>query len=122
MAKPSQRSSKLITKKPLARQEREQLQTRYILIATVTVALLVIVFIGYGLLDQNVLQPNRSIAKIGGSSIPLNEFQANVRYRNINFLQNYSQIAQYFGEDASFRQQYQSAIDNLGQSVQESLV
>jgi parvulin-like peptidyl-prolyl isomerase len=122
MAKPSQRSKKLVTKKHLARQEREQLQTRYILIATVAVILLVIIFIGYGLLDQNVLKPNQSIAKVGGSSISLNEFQANVRYRNINYIQNYNQIVQYFGDDSSFRQQYQSAIDNLGQSVQEALV
>jgi parvulin-like peptidyl-prolyl isomerase len=72
--------------------------------------------------DQNVSQPDRPIAEVGGSSIPLNEFQAIVRYRNIVYVQNYSQIVQYFGEDASFRQQYQNAIDNLGSSVQESLV
>jgi peptidyl-prolyl cis-trans isomerase D len=122
MAKPTRRSSKVITKKHLARQEREKLQTRFILIGTIVVVLMVVVFIAYGILDQKVFQPNRSVAKVGGSSIPLNEFQANVRYRNISYVQNYSQIAQYFGEDASFRQQYQNAIDNLGQSVQESLI
>jgi parvulin-like peptidyl-prolyl isomerase len=122
MAKPTRRSSKIITKKHLARQEREQLQTRFILIGTIAVVLLVVVFIGYGILDQKVFQPNRSVAKVGGSSIPFNEFQANVRYRNISYVQNYSQIAQYFGEDPSFRQQYQNAIDNLGLSVQEALV
>ena len=122
MAKPTQRSSKVITKKHLARQEREKLQTRFILIGTVLVVLMVVVFIGYGILDQKVLQPNRSVAKVGGSSIPLSEFQANVRYRNISYVQNYSQIAQYFGDDPSFRQQYQNAIDNLGQTVQEALV
>jgi peptidyl-prolyl cis-trans isomerase D len=122
MAKPTQRSSKIITKKHLARQEREKLQTRFILIGTVAVVLMVVVFIGYGILDQKVFGPNRSVAKAGGSSISLSEFQANVRYRNISYLQNYSQIAQYFGEDASFRQQYQNAIDNLGTSVQEALI
>ena len=122
MAKPTRRSSKVITKKHLARQEREKLQTRFILIGTVVVVLMVVVFIGYGILDQKVFQPNRTMAKVGGSSIPLSEFQANVRYRNISYVQNYNQIAQYFGDDASFRQQYQNAIDNLGTSVQEALI
>ena len=122
MAKPTQRSTKVLTKKHLARQEREKLQTRFILIGTIAVILLVVVFIGYGILDQQVFQPNRSVAKVGGSSIPLSEFQANVRYRNISYVQNYNQISQYFGEDASFRQQYQSAINSLGNSVQEALV
>ena len=106
MAKPIRRSTKVITKKHLARLEREQLQTRIILISTIVVVLLVAVFIGYGILDQNVLKPNRPVAKVGGSSIPLNEFQANIRYRNISYIQNFNQIAQYFGEDLSFRQQY----------------
>lgn len=122
MAKPSRRSSKAVTKKHLARQEREKLQTRFIIIGMVAVVLLVVILIGYGILDQNVIQPNRTIAKVGSASIPFNEFQANVRYRNISYVQNYEQIAQYFGDDPSFRQQYQNAIDNLGTSVQESLV
>jgi peptidyl-prolyl cis-trans isomerase D len=122
MAKPTRSSSKVVTKKHLARQEREQLQTRFILISAAVVVFLVVVLIGYGVLDQNVFQPNRPIAKVGGSSIPLKELKANVMYRNISYIQNYEQIAQYFGEDASFRQQYQSAIDNLASSVQESLV
>jgi peptidyl-prolyl cis-trans isomerase D len=122
MAKPTQRTSKVITKKHLARLEREQLQTRFILIGTIIVVLMVMVFIGYGILDQEVFKPNRAVAKVGGSSIPLTEYQANVRYRNMNYVQNYNQIVQYFGNDTSFRQQYQNAIDNLGSAVQEALV
>jgi parvulin-like peptidyl-prolyl isomerase len=122
MAKPTQRSTKVLTKKHLARQEREKLQTRFIVIGTIMVVLLVIVFISYGILEQQVFKPNRSVAKVGGSSIPLSEFQANVRYRNISYVQNYNQISQYFGEDASFRQQYQNAINSLGTSVQEALI
>jgi len=122
MAKPARRSSKVVTKKHLARQEREQLQTRFIIIGTIVIVLMVFVLIGYGILDQNVFQPNRPVAKVGGSSIPLKEFQANIRYRNISYVQNFNQISQYFGEDASFRQQYQNAIDNLGNTVQEALV
>jgi peptidyl-prolyl cis-trans isomerase D len=121
MAKPTRRSSKVITKKHLARLEREQLQTRFILIGTIVVVFLVLVLIGYGILDQNVFKPNQTIAKVGGSSIPLHEFQANVRYRNINYILNYQNFAQYFGDDSSFRQQYQNAIDNIRQSVQASL-
>ena len=122
MPKPTRSSSKVVTKKHLAREQRERLQTRFILIGTAIVIFLVIVLIGYGVLDQNVFQPNRTIAKVDGSSIPLKELKANVMYRNISYLQNYQQIAQYFGEDASFRQQYQNAIDNLATSVQEALV
>lgn len=124
MAKPSRKSSssKAVTKKHLARLEREQLQTRFILIGTIVVGLMVFALIGYGILDQRVLQPNRPVAKVDGSSIPLNEFQANIRYRNISYVENFNQISQYFGEDPSFRQQYQNAIDGLGTAVQEYMV
>ena len=95
MAKPTRSSSKVVTKKHLARQQRERLQTRFILIGTGIVVFLVIVLIGYGILDQNIFQPNRSIAKVNGSSIPLKELEANVVYRNISYIQNYDQIAHF---------------------------
>ena len=53
---------KIITKKHLARMEREQLQNRYILIASIVIFIIVVGVVGYGILDQTVLKNIQPVA------------------------------------------------------------
>ena len=47
--------SQLVTKKHLARQERERRQNRYILIASIAVIVIVVGLIGYGIVQQYII-------------------------------------------------------------------
>jgi parvulin-like peptidyl-prolyl isomerase len=59
---------------------------------------------------------------VAGVPILAAEFSANVRIRNIQYIQQYAQMALAFGDDPSIRQQYQNAIDSLATSIQEYLI
>jgi parvulin-like peptidyl-prolyl isomerase len=124
----------LVTKKHLARQERERLQNRYILIGSIAVIVIVVGLIGYGFVQQYLIQPNQPVAKVANQSITTKHFQTYARYQRmqlINQYQQYQQFAQYFGSDQNslnYIQQYLAQINyqlesaNLGQSALDYLI
>ena len=104
--------------------ERERIQTRNITIASVTVVVLVLLVIGYGVLNQTVLQQIRPVAIVNGDKITVDTFQAQARYARYTLVNNASstyQFAQMFGSDAntmaSFAQQLQQYQSQLVPSV-----
>lgn len=54
---------KILTKKHLARVERERRQNRWIVISASIILLSVVGLVGYGVLDQTVLQKNKPVIK-----------------------------------------------------------
>jgi hypothetical protein len=126
--------SQIVTKKHLARQQRERLQNRYILIASIAVIVLVVGLIGYGIVQQYIIQPQQPVAKVSNAVVTTKQFQTYARYERVQWIQEYQyyqQLAQYFGTDqstASYFQQYLSQIEyqlqptNIGQSAVDYLV
>jgi parvulin-like peptidyl-prolyl isomerase len=124
----------LLTKKHLARQERERRQNRIILIVSITVIVIVVGLISFGIVQQYILQPNQPVAKVGNNSVTTKQFQTYARFQRvqlINQYQQYEQFAQLFGSDQasmSYIQQYLGQINyqlestNLGQSTLDYLI
>ena len=103
MAK-SKSKNKVVSKKHVARQQREQQQSGIIRNIAIGVVLAVVLLIGYGYLDQNVLQARRSVAVVNGEKITVGQYQARVRLERdslINQYIQYTQLAQSFGMDFS---------------------
>jgi parvulin-like peptidyl-prolyl isomerase len=86
---------KIVTKKHLARLDRERLQTRYILIASALVLLVVVLMVGYGFIEQYILQPNQPVAIVNGDEIGTREFQVNVRFSRQQLITQYIQTQQF---------------------------
>jgi peptidyl-prolyl cis-trans isomerase D len=126
--------SQLVTKKHLARQQRERLQNRYILIASIAVIVIVVGLIGYGVVQENIIVPQQPVAKVGDKSITTKQFQTYARYERVQWVQQYQyyqQLQQLFGSDQSsigYIQQLMSQIDlqlqpsTLGQATIDYLV
>jgi hypothetical protein len=126
--------SQLVTKKHLARQQRERIQNRYILITSIAIIVVVIGLIGYGIIQQYVLQPQQPVAKVANNVITTKQFQIYARYERLQYIQQYQQyqqFAQLFGSDQtslSYIQQYLAQIEyqleptNLGQSALDYLI
>lgn len=126
--------SQLVTKKHLARQQRERLQNRYILFISVGVIIIVVGLIGYGVLQQFILQPQQPVAKVADTVITTKQFQTYSRYKRLQFIQQYQQyqqFAQLFGSDQNslnYIQQYLSQIEyqlqptNVGQIALDDLI
>ncbi len=133
MAKGTQ--TPIVTKKHLARVERERRQNRIILGASIAIIILVVGLISYGSILQYIIQPRQPVARVGDDSITTHEFQAYARYLRFQYIQQYSQYAQFaqmFGtsseETQSYLAQYWSQINyqmepnTLGQRVLDQVI
>jgi parvulin-like peptidyl-prolyl isomerase len=108
MAKKTE-SPKLVTRKHVARKEREEKQIKTALIATGVVIGLAILLLAYVLVDSYIVQPNKVVARVGDAEIKAGDFESNVTYSRLNMLStanNYAYYAQLFGESGS---QFKSA-------------
>jgi hypothetical protein len=91
-----------VTKKHLARLEREQIQRRYLLTGSIIVLALIVLVILYGVIDQTVLRPRRPVASVDSENISLQQFQSRVKFNRIQLINQYQQtyqFAQFFGQD-----------------------
>jgi peptidyl-prolyl cis-trans isomerase D len=121
----------LLTKKYYARQERELIQRRAILITTIVVVTIVVGLIGYGLIDQYIIQPNRTVVRVANDNFSAKEFQSLTHFNGQNILNNYIQnvqFAQALGYDSSFIESLQSQarssldVDVLGNQTVNQIV
>ena len=131
---PKNTKKSIVTKKHLARAERERRQTRLLIISMIAVIILVIGLIGYGILDQQVLQFRRPVAIVNSDQISTSLFQGQVRYARYSLVssaENTYQFSQLFANDPNTAyqfvqqlQQIQLQLDpqTIGQQVINQLV
>lgn len=108
MAKKTE-SPKLVTRKHLARKEREEKQIKTALIVTGIVIGLALLLLAYVLIDSFIVQPNKVVARVGDAEIKAGDFESNVTYSRLTTLStanNYAYYAQLFGDSGS---QFKSA-------------
>jgi hypothetical protein len=93
MAKGSQ--TPIVSKKHLARVERERRQNRIILGASIAIILVVVGLLSYGSIQQYIIEPRQPVARVGDDAITTNEFQAYARYLRFQYIQQYATYASY---------------------------
>lgn len=93
MAKRSSKD-KVVSKKFVARKEREEKQSALIRNIALGIVIVVILLIGYGVLDQTVLQKQRAVASVNGEKISVAQFQGRVRLERENLINQYLQYGQ----------------------------
>ena len=114
MAKQSS-TPRIVTKKHIARQQREQQQTRIILAVTITAIVVVLSLVGYGVLKSTYFLRKEPVAEVNGEVITTGQWQERVRLervRQLNAYQMYAFYQQSFGMDTS--QQQQQILMTLG--------
>ena len=123
-----------LTKKHLARLERERRQIRLILIGAILVFIAVVMLIGYGVLNKKVLKPQRPVANVGADKVSASDFQEYARYMRQQYINQYVQtyqLAQLFGSDANSKAYFDNSMQQLaaqlepatlGQNVLNSLI
>lgn len=114
---------KVVSKKHLARLERETLQRRYLIIGAIAVLVIAIGVIVYGILDQTVLLANRAVAKVDNQTITLKEFQTRTKFYRLQLINQYNQtmqLAQIFGQDPNNSSYFQNQLQQIQTQMSDS--
>jgi peptidyl-prolyl cis-trans isomerase D len=114
------KSPKIVTKKHLARLDRERRQTRIITGIAIGVIVIVILGIAYGLLNDTLFLNWRPAVTVNGESRSIHEFQVRVRVARetlINQYMQYMQLAQMFGLDPSSDPQMSQSLNQITSSL-----
>lgn len=117
---PNTPKPKIVSRKHLARLERERRQKRYIFIGTAVVALIVILSIAYGLLDANVFQYNQAVAKVGDQVISVRDFQSAVRFQRYQIINQYNQYYQLYTQFQGDPFGLRSQLDSMSSSLTDT--
>jgi hypothetical protein len=120
---------------PLTHAEKEKKTNRWVTIGFAITAVIIVLVIGYGILNETVFKNNAAVATIGNEKITGKEFIERVLLRRKLYVENYRSVyntAQYFASDqnmysyfTSQLQSYQAALADpklFGQSVLDLMV
>ena len=114
--------SKKPRKKPIenrrtkSRLEQDNQQRKALLIGASVIGVLIVMIVGYGLLDQLVLKNNRAVARVGEDAITVSDFQKQARYARFQLIQQYNntiQTYQMFAGDETMGQYFNSQLEQI---------
>ncbi len=114
---------KIVSKKHLARQERERRQIRAITGVSIGVVAIVLLGILYGILNNTFLLRYRSAVSVNGQSLSLHEFQVQVRATRqslISQYMQYMQLAQMFGIDPTTDSSMSQSLNQITSELNSS--
>jgi len=83
-------------KKFVAQKEREDRQKRIIIITTISVLVIVLGLVAYGVIDRFVLTPKVTIIELEDEKITADQFEESVRWRRRNMIMDIDQMLQTF--------------------------
>jgi len=86
---PNEPGAKSLTRKHQARARNERTLRKIILWGAAAVFILVVLTIGYGLLNEYVLKEQKPVATVNGEKISVKDFQNRVRYTRWQLVQQY---------------------------------
>ncbi|HBF41444.1 MAG TPA: hypothetical protein DDW19_06655 [Anaerolineaceae bacterium] len=101
-----------LSKKHEARLEKENKQRKIIRIGVIAVVAVVVILIVYGVLDSTVLKNTKPVAKVGSTTITVEQFQKRVKFDRQQYVSQYMTYA-----TSNYAYFFQSSL----QSVQNSL-
>ena len=114
------KTAKIVSKKHLARQERERRQTRIITGVAIGIIVIVVLAIAYGLLSDTLFLNWRTAVTVNGESLSLHQFQVRVRVARqqlITQYMQYTQMAQAFGIDPNTDPDLSKALSQITQEL-----
>ena len=114
MAKP--RRSQIINRRHLARDQREQIQTNWVLWSSIIIVALVVILVSSALIFDQFVTPIQPIATVNGVEISIREFQARVSFERNNLVSQYVSmvdLANQFGADPNSQAFFQSQLNQL---------
>jgi parvulin-like peptidyl-prolyl isomerase len=120
MAKKPSKKETSTNWKAVARSKQDRKQQKRLRFAIIGFTALIVLIIGYGILDQFVFLQAKPVAIVDGEKIPVNQFQKEVRYNRYQAVGNYNsylQIYQLFQGDENFAAQFQTQLVTISSQL-----
>ena len=89
----SEKTPKELTKKHLARVEKENRQKKILLYGIIGIVVVIVGLITYGVLNTTVLKDSKPVAKVGKTTITVKQFEDRVRYDRYQQIQTFTTYA-----------------------------
>jgi peptidyl-prolyl cis-trans isomerase D len=99
-----------------SRLEQDNRQRKGLLIGIGAIAAIIVLIIGYGLVDQLVIQKNRAVARVGEDTVTVTDFQKQVRYARYQLIQQYNntlQTYEMFSADETMGEYFTSQLTQI---------
>jgi len=93
-----EKKQRVLTRKHVARLERERRQVAIVRIVAITMITLVVLLLGYGYLDATYFQLQKPVIEVNGEKVTIKTFQERVQLQRVN-LQNLYQRYQFFQQN-----------------------
>ena len=106
----------LVTKKHLARAQRERIQRRWIILGTALSTVVAVGLLAYGWIRVGYLVPHEPVATVNGDKITTRQWQNRVRLLRLDLItryQNTQQMAAIFGSDPNLQTYIQQQLDQI---------
>jgi peptidyl-prolyl cis-trans isomerase D len=110
------RKQKIENRRAKSRLEQDTQQRKALLIGASIIGVLILLIVGYGLLDQLVLQNNRAVARVGEDTVTVKNFQKQVRYARFQLIQQYNntiQTYEMFAGDETMGEYFNSQLNQI---------
>ncbi len=111
-------------KKFIAQKEREDRQKRIIVITTISVLVIVLGLVAYGVIDRFVLTPKVTVIELEDEKITADQFEEQIRWRRRNMIMDVDQMLMTFQQLGGtpevfgyFEQQLMLAVTSLQQPL-----
>lgn len=114
------KSARIVTRKHVARLERERRQARLITFIAIGVITVVVLLIAYGILNDTVLVNSKPVLTVNGETVTVGEFRVRVRAKRQEFIDQYIQYSQFYqmlGMDPYGDESLANALDNIQQQL-----
>ncbi len=117
-----QNSQNELSKKHIAHSERTRRQQRWVIIGISAVLALIVLVLGFGVIDQTYLQSQRAVAKVGSEKITVTDFKNQTQLARLENVQqfNYNQAIMNYALQLSDFQTYLQAMYNM-QNIQTQM-
>lgn len=107
--------SSAVTKKTLARVAREQRQRRLLITGTIVVIALVFLVIAFGVINENMLKPQKTMMQLGDETITVKQFQDRAKFERLQLVNQYLSTYQYLNsfDDPNTRAFFENSLKQI---------
>ncbi len=105
-----------MTRKHMARAQRDRVLTRWIIGVTIVIGTLVVGLVAFAFLGVNYIEARQPIVEINGEIVTIREYKARVRlvqFSMINEYQNIQSILQFYADEPSISTYYEQRLEQL---------